>query len=74
MLIPVPVVAIPPGLLVKVHVPDDGKSVNTTLPVATAQVGCVIVPTVGATGVAGCAFTTTFADAAEVHPAALVTV
>jgi hypothetical protein len=63
--------AIAPGLIV--HVPA-GKSFSTTLPVAKAQVGCVIVPTIGAVGAAGCALMTTFADATDVHPAALVTV
>jgi hypothetical protein len=50
---PVPVEVIPPGFLVNVHVPVDGILLNTTLPVASAQVGCVIVPTTGADGVAG---------------------
>jgi len=49
-LVPVPVVIIPPGVLVKVHVPVAGNPLRTTLPVATAQVGCIIVPTVGAVG------------------------
>lgn len=40
----------PPGSMV--HVPD-GKPINITLPVATAQVGCEIVPKAGAEGVAG---------------------
>ena len=44
----------PPGVLVKVHVPDDGKPLNTTLPVDTLHVGCVIVPTVGAVGACRC--------------------
>ncbi len=47
-LVPVPVLVVPPGVLVKVHVPDDGSPLNTTLPVATAHVGCVMAPTVGA--------------------------
>jgi hypothetical protein len=51
-----------------------GKPLSTTLPVANAQVGCVITPTTGAVGVAGCALITTFADNTEVHPTALVTV
>jgi multidrug efflux pump subunit AcrA (membrane-fusion protein) len=38
-LVPVPVVIVPPGLLVNVQVPDAGKPLNTTLPVASAQVG-----------------------------------
>ena len=36
---PVPVVVVPPGFLVKVQVPEAGKPLNTTLPVATVQVG-----------------------------------
>ena len=53
VLVPVPVLVIPPGDLVKVHVPDDGNPLNTTLPVAILHVGCVIVPAVGAVGVTG---------------------
>ena len=51
-LVPVPVEITSSGLLVNVHVPDDGKPFNTTLPVATLQEGWVMVPTVGADGVA----------------------
>jgi hypothetical protein len=47
-----PVVVIPPGFLVNVHVPD-GKPLNAAEPVATVQAGCVMVPTAGADGVAG---------------------
>ena len=39
VLVPVPVVVIPPGVLVKVHVPEEGKPLNTTLPVAIPHVG-----------------------------------
>jgi hypothetical protein len=42
--------AIAPGLIVQFPA---GKPLNTTLPVADAQVGCVIAPTVSAVGVAG---------------------
>ena len=63
--------AMAPGLIVQLPA---GKPVSTTLPVATAQVGCVIVPIPGAAGVAGWALITILPDAAEVHPAALVTV
>ena len=49
-LVPEPVVVVPPGDLVKVHVPDAGKPFKTTLPVVTEIVGCVIVPTDGAVG------------------------
>jgi hypothetical protein len=51
-LVPVPV-EVPPGVLVKVHVPEEGNPFNTTLAVATMQVGCVIVPTTGVAGVDG---------------------
>jgi hypothetical protein len=53
VLVPVPVVVDPPGLRVNVHVPLAGKPLNTTLPVDTAQVGLVIVPTAGADGAPG---------------------
>jgi hypothetical protein len=53
VLVPVPVVVVPPGVRVKVHVPDDGKPLNNILPVITLQVGCVMVPTTGAVGVIG---------------------
>ena len=49
-LAPVPVVVIAPGVLVKVQFPVAGNPLSTTLPVATVQVGWVIVPTVGAVG------------------------
>ena len=54
---PVPVLVTEPGLRVNVHVPLDGKPLNSTLPVANAQVGCVSVPTVGWAGAEGTAFT-----------------
>lgn len=52
----------------------EGKSVRITLPVATEQVGCVMVPTVGADGVTGCALITTATEEADVQPDELVTV
>jgi hypothetical protein len=55
-------------------VPVAGNPFNTTLPVETVHVGCVIVPKEGAEGVAGWAFITIFADGGEMQPAALVTV
>ena len=69
MLLPLP--AILPGLIVQL---PDGRPLSTTLPVEEAQVVCVMVPTVGADGVTGCALITTLADAAEIQPAELVTV
>ena len=71
MVVDEPLPAMLPGLIVQL---PDGSPLNTTEPVATAHVGCVIVPTTGAVGAAGCALITTLADAGEVHPAALVTV
>ena len=58
---------------VTVHVPDDGNPLKATLPVDNKQVGCVMVPTIGAVGVAGCAVMTAFPDAPDVHPDELVT-
>ena len=65
---------IPPGVLVNVHVPDAGKPLKSTLPVAIVHVGCIIVPTTGAIGVASSALITTLADATEIQLDALVTV
>jgi hypothetical protein len=53
VLVPVPVVVVPPGVLVNVQVPDDGNPLKSTLPVDTEHVGCVIVPITGAEGVIG---------------------
>ena len=66
-----PVPDIAPGLIVQFPA---GKPLNSTPPLATAQVGCVIMPTTGADGDPGCALITTLAEAKEIHPAALVTV
>jgi hypothetical protein len=74
VLVPEPVAVVPPGLLVTVHVPDDGKLLSTTLPVAVAQVGCVMSPTTGAVGVIGWTGITTLEESGDVHPASLVTV
>ena len=65
---PVPVNA--PGLIVQL---PDGKPVNSTLPVGTVHVGCVIVPTIGAVGADGAALIVTEV-AAEIHPAPFLTV
>ena len=45
-----------------------GNPLKVTLPVAIVQVGCVIVPTIGAVGVGGCTLITTLADKGEAHP------
>ena len=73
-LVPVPVVVVPPGVLVKVHVPKAGIPLKTTLPVAIAQVGWMIIPTVGEVGEGGCAVITTLAEAGDTQPEELVTV
>ena len=73
-LTPVPDVVTPPGLRVNVQVPVAGKPFKTTLPVARAQVGCVVVPTEGAVGVAGCALITTLVEGGDVTEVELVTV
>ena len=59
----------PPGLTVQFPA---GNPLNTTLPVATVQVGCVMVPTMGAVGVA--AVKSTLDEAAEVQPSEFMTV
>jgi hypothetical protein len=74
VLVPVPEVIVPPGVLVNVHVPVEGRPLNKTLPVAEAHVGWVIVPATGADGVTGCALMTTLADASDTQPEVLVTV
>ena len=72
-LIPVPKVVTAPGVLVTVQFPAEGKSSSTTRPVDNIQVGCVMLPTVGAVGTRGAVLITTFADAAELHPAVFAT-
>jgi len=74
VLTPEPVVVVPPGVLVSVHVPLAGRPLIITLPVVTAQVGCVIVPITGAVGVRGAVAITTLAEAREIQPDALATV
>ena len=71
---PVPVEVTGPGFLVRVHVPEEGRLLRATLPVGTAQVGWVNVPTAGATGVESGVMITTLAEGGEIHPAAFVTV
>ena len=72
-MVPLPVIVVEPMDSVTVHVPAAGKPLRATLPVATAHVGCVMAPTVGADGVTGCALTTALPEALDVHPDALVT-
>lgn len=49
---PVPVTVAPPGVTVIVQSPDAGRLLSITLPVGSAQVGCVTVPGIGAVGLA----------------------
>jgi hypothetical protein len=72
--LPVPGIAIFPGIIVKVHEPDAGNPSSTTLPVDSSVVGWVIAPIRGACGVGGCTGIITFADIAEIHPVEVVTV
>ena len=71
--VPVPVIVVEPTDSVIVQVPAAGKPLKATLPVAVAQVGCVIVPIVGAFGVEIDAFITAFKEATEVQPTEFVT-
>lgn len=71
---PEPEVVTAPGDIVMVQVPDEGSPLRGTLPVGTLQVGWVIVPITGVEGVTSCELIVTLADAAEIHPEALVTV
>ena len=70
MVLLAPVPAIEPGL--RVQFPA-GKPFRTTLPVATEHVVWVSVPNAGADGVTGWAFTTAFAEKADVQPNEFVT-
>jgi len=68
LLVPVP--DMDPGFNVQFPA---GKPFKTTLPVATPQLGWVIIPTVGTVGVTGCTFITAFAETDETQPTELVT-
>src|SRR5665811_1803553 len=48
LMVPLPVVVNEPGNIVIIHEPVEGNPLNTTLPVGSATVGWVIVPTSGA--------------------------
>lgn len=74
VLVPVPVVLTPPGSRVRVHVPFEGRSFNTTLPVESSHVGWLMSPTAGAEGVGGCLSITTSSDRSDTQPSSFVTV
>ena len=71
---PLPLMVAPPGDAVTVQDPLAGKPLKPTLPVAVEQVGCVIAPTTGAVGVAGCVLITASPEPVEVQPTEFVTV
>ncbi|QYS89858.1 hypothetical protein [Flavobacterium davisii] len=67
-LVPEPVMLVPPGEAVTVHVPDAGKLLKLTLPVETLQLGCVIFDIIGAVGNG---LTITFVESDIVQPPVL---
>jgi hypothetical protein len=72
VVVPEPV-ALPDGEPVIVHALT-GKPLRAIVPVGVGQVGCVIVPIIGAFGTSGAAVKIAFAEAEDVHPSAFVTV
>lgn len=62
--------AIAPGFIIQFPA---GNPPNSTLPVATSHVGCVIVFIDGVEGIDGLTFITILADGNDVHPDELVT-
>ena len=70
-MVPVPVMVEPPGVAVTVQVPEAGKSLKATLPVAVEQVGWVMVPTNGADGADG-SLKVALTPVAEVQPLAVI--
>ena len=74
VLIPTLVCVAPLGMALTVQVPLAGNPLNTTLPVATLQVGSLIRPTIGAVGVRGWVLINTSPEASEIHPSAFSTV
>jgi hypothetical protein len=51
VLFPNPVVFIPAGVLITVHVPVEGNPSNSTLPDGAEHDGCVMTPTIGGEGI-----------------------
>lgn len=68
LVVPVPVIL--PGLIVQF---PEGNPFSTTLPVAWVQVGCVMMPMIGAAGVTGWVLITISLDNEDVQPKSLVT-
>ena len=48
---PVPLCVDPPGVVITVHMPEEGSPLRSTEPVGVAQVGSVLLPVIGASGV-----------------------
>ena len=69
-----PVEVTAPGFLVRVHVPEEGRPLSSTLPVGTAQVGWVLASDSRCCWGVGTALITTLPVAGETHPEASVTV
>ncbi len=67
VVVPVPVEVRLPGIAVMVQVPAAGSPLRATLPVASRHVGCVIVPIIGAAGIAGAGLTVSDAPGADMH-------
>jgi hypothetical protein len=63
--VPAPITGDGPPFITQI--PVAGRPLNTTEPVLMAQVGGVIVPTMGAVGVPGAASICTLSEGAEVH-------
>jgi hypothetical protein len=68
VVVPVPVINNPSGLLEIVQVPLPGKPLKPTLPVDIEHVGCDTVPITGAEGGAGWLIIITLTDGCEIHP------
>ena len=71
---PDPVIFIAPGVRVRVQVPEAGRPLSVTLPVAKLHVGDIMVPGIGAPGIGGCAFITRLTEGTETHPETVDTV
>jgi hypothetical protein len=74
VLVPEPVVSVPPGCIVRVQFPDEGRLFRMTLPEGSLHEGCVIAPITGAAGTFNGAFIVIPDEGSDVQPSALVTV